>query len=325
MKRVVLTGGAGFIGSCFLTKLNDCGIERIILVDNLTSEKEKNIEGKKFLDFVHKEDFIDKVVKHPGYFDEIDTVFHFGACSSTLNLDVDYLEKNNTQYSIDLAKWCAGKEIKLIYASSAATYGNGENGFDDDIDKLETLKPLNPYGMSKHRFDLWVKNEGLFKYFTGLKFFNVFGPNEYHKGEMRSLINKAFPVLKEKGVVYLFKSYKKEYGDGEQKRDFIYIKDVIDVVYFFFEKKNISGLFNVGKGKADTWNDVAKAMFKALNIPENIVYIDMPEELKKRYQYFTEANIDKLREAGYRKSFTNIYDAIKDYLTAYLNTDNPYF
>ncbi|MBN1522797.1 MAG: ADP-glyceromanno-heptose 6-epimerase [Candidatus Aureabacteria bacterium] len=325
-KTIIVTGGAGFIGSCIVARLNQYGLDKILIVDKLRENgKQKNLQNKKYTDFINKEDFIGKVRSKPNYFQDIDTIFHMGACSSTLNLDEKYLKKNNTDYSIKLAKWCMEKNVKYIYASSGATYGDGSQGFSDDLESLERLNPLNPYGKSKHDFDLWVKKNRFFDSILGIKFFNVFGPNEYHKGEMRSVIHKAFPGVKEKGVMRLFKSYKPGYADGEQKRDFIYIKDVLEVMIFFYENKKLAGLFNVGKGQADTWNDVARSMFKALNKPVNIEFIDMPDELRPRYQYFTEADITQLRDAGYKKEFTSIEESVKDYICNYLDTEDPYY
>lgn len=325
-KTIIVTGGAGFIGSCIVGKLNSCGLDNILIVDKMRKNgKEKNVESKKFIDLIDKKEFIDKVQSKPSYYQDISTIFHMGACSSTLNLDEEYLKKNNTEYSIELAKWCLERDVKYIYASSGATYGDGGQGFTDNIDELESLKPLNPYGQSKHDFDLWVKENKLYNRLLGIKFFNVFGPNEYHKGEMRSVIHKAFPSVRDKGVMKLFKSYKEGYKDGEQKRDFIYIKDVLDVMMFFFERKDIAGLLNLGRGQAETWNKIAESMFKALDKPVNIEYIDMPDELQPRYQYLTEADMSKLHEAGYKKEFTSIEDSIKDYICNYLDTNNPYY
>ena len=325
-KNIIVTGGAGFIGSCIVGRLNSYGIDNILVIDKFRSNgKEKNLNKKKYCDFIEKDDFIEKIIDKPNYFQDIDTIFHMGACSSTLNTDIKYLQKNNTDYSITLAKWCMKKDTRFIYASSAATYGDGDNGFTDDLDSLETLKPLNPYGTSKHLFDLWIKKNGLFNDLLGIKFFNVFGPNEYHKGEMRSVINKAFPTVKDKGIMKLFKSYKDGYKDGKQKRDFIYIKDVLEVMIFFYENNKIAGLFNLGRGTAETWNKIANSMFKALRKETNIEYIKMPEELQTRYQYFTEANMQKLNLAGYEKEFTSIEDSVRDYIVNYLNTDDPYY
>lgn len=325
-KTVFVTGGAGFIGSCLVRKLNDCGLGEIIIVDRLDSAaKEKNLAGKKYTDFIDKEEFLEKIGNKPSLFAGAAAVFHLGACSSTLNMDEAYLKKNNTDYTIALAQWTAAKDIRFIYASSAATYGDGGKGFRDDIASLEALTPLNPYGRSKHDFDLWAKKSGLFKKILGIKFFNVFGPNEYHKEEMRSVIHKAFPGVKQKGVMRLFKSYRPDYGHGEQKRDFIYIKDALDVCVFFYEQKKLSGLFNLGTGRAETWNAIARAMFRALGKKPVIEYMDMPEELKDKYQYFTEADMTALRSAGYKKDFMSIEDSVGDYITSYLDTDNPYY
>jgi len=309
---IVLTGGAGFIGSCFLWKLNSMGIKDVLVVDHLNeTEKWKNLIGKKYYDYIQKEDFFNAVVHRQ--VPKPEAIVHLGACSSTTLTDADYYIKNNYEYSKVMALWAFELGIPFIYASSAATYGDGAFGYDDDAKKLHTLAPLNMYGYSKHMFDLWLLNNGYINKTAGIKFFNVFGPNEYHKGDMRSVICKNYDDVAGKGVIKLFKSYKKEYGDGDQRRDFVYIKDVVEAMYFLLDNPSKTGIFNLGTGKSRTWNDIAKSMFAAAGKKENIEYIDMPESLKPKYQYFTEAKMDNLKAAGYKKPFMELEDSVKDY------------
>ncbi|MDD4201988.1 MAG: ADP-glyceromanno-heptose 6-epimerase [Candidatus Omnitrophica bacterium] len=309
---IVLTGGAGFIGSCFLKKLNDEGYKDIVVVDDLEHEdKWKNLVGKTFIEYIQKDTFIDLVQQ--GKIKDPDAIIHMGACSSTTCTDNEYLIKNNYEYSKKLALWAERSKVYFMYASSAATYGDGNQGYDDDHSKIKELAPLNMYGYSKQIFDLWILRNGYQKNTVGLKFFNVFGPNEYHKKEMMSIVCKKINDVSANGKITLFRSYKEAYKDGEQKRDFIYVKDAIDVMFFFFSHQDRSGIYNLGTGQAKTWNDIAFAMFKAVGKKPNIEYIEMPEYLKEKYQYFTEAKINKLRDAGYLKEFTPLEQAIKDY------------
>ncbi len=318
---IVVTGGAGFIGSALVWKLNQLGRNDIVIVDRLgTSEKWKNLVGLDYLDFYDKEDFINWIrVDEFEY--NIDVIFHLGACSSTTEKDADYLMENNFGYTQTLAEFAIRKQIRFIYASSAATYGDGSNGYEDDEEQLEKLRPMNMYGYSKHLFDLYAKKEKMLNQIVGLKYFNVYGPNEYHKGDMRSVVHKAYEQIKENGKVRLFKSYKEEYKDGEQLRDFIYVKDAVDITLFFMENKNINGIFNVGTGKARTWNDLVSAIFNAMDKPVNIEYIEMPENLKNKYQYFTQADLKKLRDAGYDKEITSLEKGVEDYVKNYLLKD----
>ena len=321
---IAVTGGAGFIGSCFVWKLNQMGIDDILVVDHLReNDKWKNLVGKKFNDYLDKESFIDSCAD--GCFDDsIETIVHIGACSSTTETDTNYLMENNYQYTKLLAEYCLVRDIKFFYASSAATYGDGELGFSDEDETTPNYRPLNMYGYSKHLFDLWtLKNEFQGK-ITGFKFFNVFGPNEYHKDSMRSLVHKAFPNARDKHKVCLFKSYNPEYSDGGQTRDFVYVKDVLNVMAYFFEHPDIGGIYNIGTGKAQSWNDLANAIFDALNVKGEIEYIDMPDELKDKYQYFTEADLTKLRRAGCNYEFMSLEDSIADYVQNYLTQNNPY-
>lgn len=315
---IVVTGGAGFIGSAIVWRLNQMGEENIVIVDTLgTNEKWKNLIGLKFSDIFTKQDFIKRVMEENVPFD-VEAMIHMGACSSTTEMDGDYLLNNNYRYSVELAKYCLPRRARFIYASSAATYGDGFNGYDDES-SIELLKPLNMYGYSKHMFDLWVTNMGIADKIAGLKFFNVYGPNEYHKGDMRSLIHKAFGQINDTGKVKLFKSYKDEYADGAQMRDFIYVKDAVDMTLFFLEHKDKNGIFNAGTGKARTWNDLVTTIFKSMNKPVNIEYIDMPESMRDKYQYFTEAKMNKIINAGFNKPIHSIEEGITDYVNAYLS------
>ncbi len=315
---IIVTGGAGFIGSALIAAINKRGVTDIIVVDRLGSDQRwKNLVNLRFADYINKDDFIDMVAEDVLPF-SVETVFHLGACSSTTETDVSFLMENNFEYTKQLAQWTADEDIRFIYASSAATYGDGSQGFSDDEDKLEILKPLNPYGYSKQVFDLWAKRNGLLDKVVGLKYFNVFGPNEYHKAEMRSFVLKAFEQINATGKVRLFKSHRPDYKDGEQKRDFLYVKDAVDMTLFFLDNPKTSGIYNLGAGKARTWNDLAKAVFAAMGKQANIEYIDMPDSVRNQYQYFTEAEITKLRSTGYKKPITYLEDGIKDYITNYL-------
>jgi len=315
---IIVTGGAGFIGSAIVAELNSRGIDDIVIVDILGSdEKWKNLRPLRFADYVEADDFLEMLTA--GKIDwPIEVIFHLGACSDTTEQDASYMIRNNYDFSKLLANWAAGRGLRFIYASSAATYGDGSQGFSDDEAELDKLQPLNIYGYSKQMFDLWARRAGLLKRIVGLKYFNVFGPNEYHKGEMRSFVVKAFEQINAAGKVGLFKSYRPDYADGEQKRDFLYIKDAVDMTLFFLDNRKIAGIFNIGTGQARTWNDLAKATFAAMNKEPNIEYIPMPEKLRDRYQYFTQADITKLRNAGYKKEPTYLEDAIKDYVQNYL-------
>jgi len=315
---IIVTGGAGFIGSAIIAALNKRQIADILVVDQLASdEKWKNLRNLSFADYVEKDDFL-KMVLEKKLSPPIEAVFHLGACTSTTETNASYLIKNNYEYTKLLAQWATDTDIRFIYASSAATYGDGSAGFSDDEKKIDRLRPLNMYGYSKHLFDLWARRNGLLKKIAGLKYFNVFGPNEYHKGDMRSFVPKAFEQINEKGKVGLFKSYKPEFKDGEQKRDFIYIKDAADMTLFFLDNPQLTGLFNIGTGQPRSWNDLVKAVFAAMDKPPNIEYIEMPDSIRSQYQYYTCADITKLRKTGYNKKTTSLEDAIKDYINNYL-------
>jgi ADP-L-glycero-D-manno-heptose 6-epimerase len=315
---IIVTGGAGFIGSALIWKLNQMGEEEIIIVDELgKDEKWKNLTGLRFIDIYHPTEFIELILDNALPF-EVDTIFHLGACSSTTEKDADYLLQNNYHFSQDLAKYAITNRARFIYASSAATYGDGSLGYIDDEHSLNSLRPLNMYGYSKHLLDLWLHKTGYNEEVVGLKYFNVYGPNEYHKDDMRSVVHKSFEQIMKTGSVKLFKSYKDGYKDGEQKRDFIYVKDAVDMTLHFYKNKNINGLFNVGTGKVRTWVDLVTAVFNAVGKPVNIEYIEMPNELKDKYQYFTEANIDKIRQTGYTNEISSLEDGINDYVKNYL-------
>jgi len=318
---IIVTGGAGFIGSAVVWKLNEQGIDNIVIVDHLgESDKWKNLNGLNFVDIYHKDEFYDLFTNGELPF-ETEAVFHLGACSSTTEKDADYLLYNNYKYTQELAKFALNNNARFIYASSAATYGGGERGYADDENEIENLRPLNMYGYSKQLFDLWAKKEGILNKIVGLKYFNVYGPNEYHKGDMRSVIHKAFGQIMETGKVKLFKSYKDEYKDGEQLRDFIYVKDAVEMTLFFLGHKDKNGLFNIGTGSARSWNDLVSAIFNSMGKPMNIEYIEMPEYLREKYQYFTQAELTKLREAGYTKEISSIEKGVEDYVKNYLMKD----
>jgi len=315
---IIVTGGAGFIGSALIWRLNNLGKTDILVVDELGfTDKWKNLVSLRFYDFMNKLVFIDNLQKLD--FD-IEAVIHMGANSSTTERDADHLLTNNYEYTKRLAEFCLEKNIRFIYASSAATYGNGSNGFHDSEQLSTSLRPLNMYGYSKNMFDTKAAGEGWFNKIVGLKYFNVYGPNEYHKGDMRSVVHKAFEQILDTGRVRLFKSLNPDYKDGEQMRDFIYVKDAVDMTLFFLEN-NASGLYNVGTGKARTWNDLVVSIFKAVNKPINIEYIDLPGEIADRYQYFTEAKMDKIKKAGYSNNISSLENGVTDYVINYLMKD----
>jgi ADP-L-glycero-D-manno-heptose 6-epimerase len=321
---IIVTGGAGFIGSAFVWKLNQEGIDDAVIVDRLgTTEKWKNLVNLKYCEYVHKDDFIQMVYNNQVPFD-VTAVVHMGACSSTTERDADYLWRNNFLYTRHVAEWAHRNGIRFIYASSAATYGNGSRGFSDDDDTTCSLKPINMYGYSKQVFDLWVLNRCLDGHMAGIKFFNVFGPNEYHKGEMRSVVHKAFGQIKAEGRVRLFKSSRREYPDGGQLRDFVYVKDCVNVLWWLIQHPEVNSIFNLGTGRARTWNDLMGAVFAAMNLPKRIEYIDMPPGLEEQYQYFTEAKMDKLKTTGCPVDFSALEDSVEDYVVHHLLKDDPY-
>lgn len=315
---ILVTGGAGFIGSALIAALNAQGIDDIFIVDILGSDQRwKNLRNLRFADYMEADDFSQMVNEENPDLD-IETIVHLGACSDTTEKDCSYLVKNNYEFSKLLAGWALEIGARFIYASSAATYGDGNEGFTDDEKTLHRLRPLNMYGYSKHMFDLWCLRKGFLDRFVGLKFFNVYGPNEYHKGEMRSFVLKAYEQIQKDGFVRLFKSYRPDYEHGQQKRDFIYIKDAVAMTLFFIDNPDIAGLFNIGTGIARSWNDLAKAVFDALGKPVKIEYIDMPDSLRDKYQYFTQADMRKLRAAGYTAPTIPMEQAVKEYVQQYL-------
>lgn len=318
---IVVTGAAGFIGSCVLSRLNSVGENDLLIVDHLNSQKELNLKGKKFSRYLEKQDFLDEI-RGDKIKSKVEAVIHMGACSSTTLNDPQYFRENNFEYSCHVARWALQKNARLIYASSAATYGDGELGYQDDDQTTQKLKPLNQYGESKQNFDLWVLDQKLVGRIVGMKFFNVFGPNEYHKGDMMSVIAKAFEKVVQEGRISLFKSYRPEYQDGEQKRDFIYVKDAVDMVMFFWKHPEVNGIYNAGSGQAHSWNELAEALFAAVGKTPHIDYIPMPESIRPKYQYFTQADMSKLRKAGFTQPFSTLSEAVRDY-TSYLK-DHSY-
>jgi len=317
---IVVTGAAGFIGSVLVGRLNAAGFENLILVDDFSKqEKEKNLQGKKYTKQIHRDDFFQWFDEHPK---EVEMVLHIGARTDTTEFDKNVFDILNLNYSKQIWLRCAAHQTPLIYASSAATYGMGELGYDDNHDIVEQLKPLNPYGESKNDFDKWtLKQEKQPPFWAGLKFFNVYGPNEYHKGRMASVIIHAFKQINESGKVRLFRSHNPDYKDGEQLRDFVYVKDVAEVILFLMQNKPAAGLYNLGTGKARTFVDLAKATFAALDLEPAIEFIDTPEDIRDKYQYFTEANMSKLMATGYNNPFHTLEEGIGDYVQQYLKNE----
>lgn len=313
-KFTLVTGGAGLIGSQIVQDLNAAGNTDIIIVDHLgLTEKWKNLQRNLFYDYIEKDKF--QILLENNHFplSEISEIYHLGACSATTEKDATYLVQNNFESTKNLAHFAVSKRIPFAYASSAATYGEGEYGYDDKA-PIQHLKPLNMYGYSKHMFDLYAEKTGLNQHITGLKYFNVFGYGEAHKGDMRSLVLKGYEQIKQTGILNLFESYRPEYKNGEQKRDFLYVKDASKItIYLLREKK--TGLFNVGRGVGETWNSLAESMFHSLGLPTNIHYMEMPETLKGKYQYFTCADMSKLLGAGYDLGFYSLPEAVKDYVS----------
>ncbi len=320
---IVITGAAGFIGSCLVGKLNQEGFNDIIVVDLFTNEeKQKNLDNKNVKEFVNRNEFPAWIDRHS---QSIEFIFHLGARTDTAEFDYELLDSLNTSYSKVIWKKCIDYQIPLVYASSAATYGLGEQGYEDSHDIIPELKPLNPYGESKNEFDKWVlqqKEQPLF--WAGLKFFNVYGPNEYHKGRMASVILHAFKQISDTNGMKLFRSHNPNFKDGEQLRDFVYVKDVVEVCLFLMHHRRDSGIYNLGTGKARTFLDLVKGTFSALDKAENISFIDTPEDIRDKYQYFTEADMNKLKSIGYTKEFTPLEEGVSDYVKNYL-IENKYF
>ncbi len=325
MKNIVITGVAGFIGSCMLQELNAKGYRNIIIVDEFDRADKKNnwkdktfkavIDRKEFIEWLNNEDII-----------EIDAIIHLGARTDTTEFDYSIHEALNVQYSQQLWDYCTKKNIPFIYASSAATYGAGEHGYDDDETKLDLLKPLNPYGVSQNEFDKWALDQNSApKYWTGLKFFNVYGPNEYHKGRMASVIWHSFNQIKKDGLVKLFRSHRPDFEDGKQLRDFIYVKDVVSVIDWLLENMlanewtdTLNGIYNLGTGEARSFYDLVASTFAGMNLDTNIEYIDMPVDIRDKYQYYTQAEMKKLINAGYTKPFHTLEEGVVDYVKNYL-------
>ena len=313
---IIVTGGAGFIGSCVVRSLNEAGRSDIVIVDNISeTDKWMNMRNKKYIKYVHKSRFLEEL---PTY-ENVEAIVHMGAQSSTTERDFDYLWENNFEYTKALWNYCAEKHISFIYASSAATYGDGSLGFNDRMD-IDKLLPLNGYGYSKQLFDMWVKHQAKSfpAQYCGLKFFNVYGPNEYFKGSMASMVFHGFNQIKETGKVKLFKSCNPNYADGGQLRDFVYVKDICKVIMWLLVNKHVSGLFNVGTGRAQSFAELAEATFHALDLEPNIEYIDMPEKLRGKYQYYTKAEMSKLYDAGYPYEFMDVETGVRDYVQEHL-------
>jgi ADP-L-glycero-D-manno-heptose 6-epimerase len=326
-EQIVVTGAAGFIGSCLVGFLNEKGFSNIILVDEFSRlDKTPNLDGKKFSHKVEREEFFEWLFRNKP---AIDFIFHIGARTDTTEFDYAVHQHLNVEYSQKIWNYCTVQEIPLVYASSAATYGSGEWGYNDDHNLCDKLKPLNPYGVSKNEFDKWVLHqEDHPPFWAGLKFFNVYGPNEYHKGRMASVIWHSYNQIRKDAVVKLFKSHRPDFKDGQQLRDFIYVKDVLNVCYWLMETSSNSqlnsGIYNLGTGKARAFEDLVKSTYAGLDQAHNIQYIDMPEDIRDKYQYFTEANMTKLKEAGYTAEFYSLEKGVDDYVRNYLSVGKYY-
>ena len=317
--QILVTGGAGFIGSALIWALNQRDFSNILVTDLLgEGDKFRNLVPLRFNDYIEADHFLDRLEARPDTFDKVKTVFHLGACSSTTEKNARFLIENNYEYSKRLALWCLRKDIRFVYASSAATYGDGAQGMDDKDERISRLRPLNMYGYSKQLFDHYAQRHGFLDKVVGLKYFNIFGPNEGHKGDMRSVVHKAFGQIRDSGEVKLFKSYRPEYKDGCQQRDFLYVKDAVEMTLHLAESEGAGGLYNIGSGQANTWLDLVSPIFKLLKRPTNIRYIEMPEHLRTKYQYYTCADIAKLRATGYDLPHTPLTAAVIDYVQNYL-------
>jgi ADP-L-glycero-D-manno-heptose 6-epimerase len=320
---IVVTGAAGFIGSYFVGKLNRAGFHDLVLVDRYDDvSKERNFFTKQYTRLIDRDDFLPWFQENR---QKVEIVFHLGARTDTVGQEPESYEALNLRYSQNLWKACTNFGVPLVYASSAATYGNGDKGFSDAHHQIAHLKPLNLYAWSKHDFDVWVLNQKRTpQFWAGLKFFNVYGPNEYHKGRMASVVLHAFQTIRETGEMKLFRSHRDDVADGEQKRDFIYVDDIAEVMLFFLRNQNHSGIYNVGTGKARSYLDLTNAVFDSMKLNPEIQFVDTPRDLLARYQYFTEADIQKLREIGYSKSFTDLEKGINEYVNNFLSTENCY-
>jgi len=321
--KIILTGGAGFIGSCFLGQLTAMGMDDIIVVDTLDEPSPyPTLKKKKFKAYINREELLDRLSR--GQLKDVDLIVHLGACADTTEMNREYLQRNNLEYSKTLAKWALGLDKHFHYASSAAIYGDGKKGYDDADEKILEFTPLNPYAESKILFDRWLIDEKLADKVVGYRYFNVFGPNEYHKGEMRSMVCKAFQQAQAMSEVKLFATTRKGHANGSEERDFVYVKDVIQVMTYFVDHPDRHGIFNLGTGQARSFKDLVGAVFKAMGKPTNIQFVPMPEKLKGQYQYFTEAKIDKLRKAGYGDSFQSLEASVEDYVKNHLSKEDMY-
>ncbi len=320
---IVVTGAAGFIGSCLVSKLNHENFKDIIVVDDFSrADKNTNLEGKTYSAKVHRDDFFDWLKENE---EEVQFIFHIGARTDTSEFDVDLFDKLNLNYTKQMWNACVEYGIPLLYASSAATYGLGEHGYEDSHELVNQLKPLNPYGESKNDFDKWALAQERQPYFwAGMKFFNVYGPNEYHKSRMASVVYHTFNQVEKTGAMKLFRSHNPDFKDGMQLRDFVYVKDVVDVLYFFLHHRKDPGLYNLGTGKARAFLDLAKATFKGMDVKEAISFVDTPEDIRDKYQYFTEANMSKLQSIGYSKPFHTLEEGVADYVENYLSKNKYY-
>lgn len=320
---IVVTGAAGFIGSYLVGKLTQAGYTDLVLVDRFDNPwKDMNLLGKKYRNFIDRDEFFKWLIKHAS---EVDFIFHLGARTDTVGQDPDLYQQLNLIYSQRLWNICSEIQVPLLYASSAATYGNGEEGFSDSHRKVSELRPLNLYGWSKHDFDVWaLKQFRTPPFWAGMKFFNVYGPNEYHKGRMASVVLHAYKTIRETGHMQLFRSHHKAYRDGEQSRDFIYVEDIANVMLFFLENQDNPGIYNVGTGEARSFYDLTVSVFNSMHIKPNISFVDTPVDLRGRYQYFTEAEIQKLRKAGYSNPFTKLEQGVDEYVSRYLMSETCY-
>jgi len=314
---IVVTGAAGFIGSCMVSKLLQEGFNYVVAVDDFSNEeKNKNLDGKNIHQRVHRDDFFDWLKENER---EVEFIFHLGARTDTTEFDTEIFDKLNLNYSKKLWKLCCELALPLVYASSAATYGGGELGYDDNHEVIPKLKPLNPYGDSKNDFDIWALQQDKKPFFwAGLKFFNVYGPNEFHKSRMASVVMHAYNQIEETGAMKLFQSHNPDYKNGEQLRDFVYVKDVVEVLFFLMNHRKNSAIYNLGTGKADTFLNLVKSTFKALDKQEDISFVPTPEDIRDKYQYFTEANMSKLRSAGYDRPFMTLAEGVNDYVKNHL-------
>lgn len=319
MPDFIVTGGAGFIGSAITWGLNQRGEKDILIVDSVDhAEKKHNVDALSFASLMPGDDFRKRLASGEFNRSGVKTVFHLGAISSTTEQDWKKFQHINVDFSKEVIEWCKNQHVRCIYASSGATYGDGRRGYRDDHSIFEELEPLNPYGKSKLMVDIWARDAGYLNEVVGVRYFNVFGPNEWHKGEMASVVQKKFSGAAAGKPVTLFKSYDTRYKDGDSKRDFIYVKDCVDATLFFLDHPNIAGIYNIGTGHARSWNDLVRALFHALGSPPAIEYVDMPEQLRGQYQYFTEADISKLAKAGYTKNMASLEDTVADYVKNHL-------